>query len=291
MNRRMFLGTLASGLLAAPLAAETQQAGRTVTTGYPGKSSPSVESNRVDAFREGLRQRGYVGGPKLILQDKRTARRERSVILAGELRDLNPAVILRAGTSGTLERPMRRQRWTENDWSSLAAWTILLAVMVVPFLVCVGILGLVSSRRRGRKLAKVLVPVVAGSVCGALWILLIDTAVNAAPLGGTHEPAVLVVGVLMAALVMASLLWMPNALGTMVGLAVMAIGCHSLALPIATLISFVVGGARAGGLRAGALSVGGLLLGVFLVFVGDRILRRRSASRPRARFDLSRPPS
>jgi len=59
----------------------------------------------------------------------------------------------------------------------------------------------------------------------------------------------------------------------------MTIGFHSLALPIAALISLLVGSAQAGDLRTVALSVGGLLLGVFLVFVGDRVLRHRRRRR------------
>jgi hypothetical protein len=51
---------LALGLILAPLAAEAQEskAGRTITIGYLGNSSPSLESNLVEAFRDGLRQRG-----------------------------------------------------------------------------------------------------------------------------------------------------------------------------------------------------------------------------------------
>jgi hypothetical protein len=72
-----------------------------------------------------------------------------------------------------------------------------------------------------------------------------------------------------------------------VGLSAMAMGFHSLALPIAALISIVAGGAHAVDVRAVALSIGGLLLGVCLVFVGDR--RRRRRSRSQARFDLGQP--
>jgi hypothetical protein len=157
---------------------------------------------------------------------------------------------------------------------------------VVVFLLCTGVLVFVSSRRRRRKLVKMLVTLVAGSVCGAFWILLIDTAVNPAIPDAMHEPAVLVIG-MVTALVAASLLWMANHLSEMVGLSAMAMGFHSLALPIAALISIVAGGAHAVDVRAVALSIGGLLLGVCLVFVGDR--RRRRRSRSRARFDLGQP--
>jgi len=167
---------------------------------------------------------------------------------------------------------------------------------------------LVSRRRRRRKLAKILVPLVAGSVCGALWILLVDTAANTAIPDAMNEPAVLAVGVV-TALGAASLLSMPNRLRRVLGLSAMAIGFHSLALPIVALISVFVGGAQrvpaassrpaltavilgtrlVGDLPTVGLSVGGLLLGVFFVFVGDRVLRRRRISSSRARFDLSRP--
>jgi len=154
-------------------------------------------------------------------------------------------------------------------------WLVALPFLLVAgwvFLLCTGVLVLVSRRRRRRKLAKILVPLVAGSVCGALWILLVDTAANTAIPDAMNEPAVLAVGVV-TALGAASLLSMPNRLSEMVGLSAMAIGFHSLALPIAALISLLVGGAQAGDLRTVALSVGGLLVGVFLVFVGERVLR------------------
>jgi hypothetical protein len=313
MDRRVFLGTVAgSVLLAAPLAAAAQQAERTVTIGYPGNSAPSLESNLVDAFRAGLCRLGYVARQKLILQYKWAAeRQERSAILVRELSDPKPDIILTAGTPGPRTRPIRLpgQSSRESEQVSPVAWAMLLVVIVVPFLVCGGIIVLVSSRRRGLKLARMLVALVAGSVCGALWILLVDTVVNAPMPGAMNEPAVLVVGVVTAALVSISLLTRPDRLSQMLGLSAMAIGFHSLALPIAVLISFLVGGAQwspaasfgpaltavilgtrlAGDLSTVGLSVGGLLLGLCLVFVGDRVVRRSKTSSPRARFDLSRP--
>ena len=185
-----------------------------------------------------------------------------------------------------------------------------LLVAVVVFLLSTGFLVFVSSRRRRRKLVKMLVTLVAGSVCGAFWILLVDTAVNPAIPDAMHKPAVLVVGVV-TALVAASLLSMANHLSEMVGLSAMAIGFHSLALPVAALISFFVGGAQwvrtassrpaltaeilgtrlVVDLRTVGLSIGGLLFGLFLVFFGDRVLRRRRMRSSKARFDLERPPA
>jgi hypothetical protein len=166
------------------------------------------------------------------------------------------------------------------------------------FLLCTGILVLVSGHRRRRKLAKVLGALVAGSVCGAFWALLVDTVANGGGSDAMDEPAVLVVGVL-TALVAAFLLSTPDSLTKVAGLSAMAIGLHSLALPIAALISFLVAGAQwvpaasarpaltavilgtrlAGDLRTVGLSVGGFLFGLLFVFIGDRVLRR---PRPRA---------
>src|SRR5258706_15995846 len=62
MERRSFLGALASGLLAVPLAVEAQQAGKVPRVGYlsPGSSSDPVRLRRFEAFRQGLRELGYV---------------------------------------------------------------------------------------------------------------------------------------------------------------------------------------------------------------------------------------
>ena len=102
MNRRTFVSSLVLTLLAAPLGAEAQPA-RTVTIGYLGNSSPALEANLVAAFREGLRQLGYVEGRNLIIKYEWVeGQQERYPILARELVRLKPDVILTAGTPGTL---------------------------------------------------------------------------------------------------------------------------------------------------------------------------------------------
>jgi putative ABC transport system substrate-binding protein len=90
-------------ILVAPLAAAPQQAGGTVTIGYLGHSSPSLEATLVDAFREGLRQLGYVEGQNLVIRYQwAEGQPERYALLARELVRLQPDVILTAGTPGTL---------------------------------------------------------------------------------------------------------------------------------------------------------------------------------------------
>ena len=171
-----------------------------------------------------------------------------------------------------------------------------------------GFLVLVSPRRRRRNVAKLLVAFGAGSVCGALWVLLVNIVVNAADSDALDESAVLVVG-LVTALVAAFLLSTPDSLAEVAGLSAMAIGFHSLALPLAALVSFLVVGAQwfptasarppltavilgarsAGNLRTVGLSLGGLLVGLCFVFVGDRVLLRRRLRRSQPRFHLRRP--
>jgi hypothetical protein len=59
MNRRMFLVTLAGGLLATPPAAQAQQGARVVRIGYLDGSSPSARTTLLAAFKDGLRDLGY----------------------------------------------------------------------------------------------------------------------------------------------------------------------------------------------------------------------------------------
>jgi putative ABC transport system substrate-binding protein len=93
----------ALSLLTAPLAAQVPQAGGTVTIGYLGNASPALEADLVDAFREGLRQLGYVEGQNLVIKYQwAEGQQERHADLAQELVHLKPDVILTAGTPGTL---------------------------------------------------------------------------------------------------------------------------------------------------------------------------------------------
>jgi hypothetical protein len=174
-------------------------------------------------------------------------------------------------------------------------------LVVLPFLLVAGVVSLlcatavvlVSRRRRGQKAARILVPLGAGSVCGALWMLLVDTVANTISIDTINESAVLLVGVV-TALVAVLLLSAPTNLGEVAGLSMKVIGFHSLALPIATLTSFVVAGAAwlpgaSAELRAVGLSIAGLLVGILLIFLGDQALRRRRTRRSRPRFDPSGP--
>src|SRR5207247_10499945 len=66
MNRRRFLRTVSVSLLAAPLAAQAQQAGKVYNIGYLGLDSSFAGSNRT-AFYRGLQEHGWIEGQNFVL--------------------------------------------------------------------------------------------------------------------------------------------------------------------------------------------------------------------------------
>ena len=66
MDRRAVLAGFGASVLAAPLAAEAQQAGKTVRIGY--LSMRSGPSYLEEAFRQGLRALGYVEGQNIAIE-------------------------------------------------------------------------------------------------------------------------------------------------------------------------------------------------------------------------------
>ena len=69
-TRRAFIGTLTGGLLVAPLAAHAQQAGKVARIGFLVTGSLESPETRVglEAFRQGLRERGYVEGQNIVIE-------------------------------------------------------------------------------------------------------------------------------------------------------------------------------------------------------------------------------
>jgi putative ABC transport system substrate-binding protein len=97
VDRRTFLGTLVGGLLAAPLAAEAQQAGKVPVVGVLN-SAVGPRSTTIDTTRQGLRDLGYVEG-RTILLDIRFAgmKSEAFTGLAADLVRRNVDVLLVSG--------------------------------------------------------------------------------------------------------------------------------------------------------------------------------------------------
>src|SRR3972149_4661457 len=65
MERRRFIEVIAGGLLAVPLAAEAQQAGKVARIGYIRAEAPPAGD--IEAFRQGLREHGYVEGKNIVV--------------------------------------------------------------------------------------------------------------------------------------------------------------------------------------------------------------------------------
>ncbi len=102
MNRRTFIGTVAGGLLAAPLGAEAQQAGKVPRIGYLAPNLAAGPLGR-EAFRQGLRDLGYVEGRNLVIEYRDAdGKFERLPALAGELVALKVDIIVAPNTVGVL---------------------------------------------------------------------------------------------------------------------------------------------------------------------------------------------
>ncbi len=98
IDRREFIGALTGGLLAAPLAAEAQQTGKIYRIGFLGTATRSLMSTWLTAFREGLRERGYVEGESVAIEYRwGEGQPERFPGLAAELVKLQVDVIVTSG--------------------------------------------------------------------------------------------------------------------------------------------------------------------------------------------------
>jgi len=100
MDRRAFIETLAGGLLAAPLAAEGQQADRIARIGYLALNLAAGDPRGREAFLQGLGDLGYVEGRNLLIE-YRDAKGKPEVFpaLAAELVALKVDVIVTTGGS------------------------------------------------------------------------------------------------------------------------------------------------------------------------------------------------
>src|SRR5262249_41384106 len=101
VERRAFMGVLAGGILATPLAADAQQAGQV----WPicvllASDSPTLN---VEAFRQELRNLGYIEGRNALIAYRwHEGKVDRLPALADELVNLKPDLILVAGVQPPL---------------------------------------------------------------------------------------------------------------------------------------------------------------------------------------------
>ncbi|MFI5373189.1 MAG: ABC transporter substrate-binding protein [Candidatus Rokuibacteriota bacterium] len=99
MPRRAFMAAIAGGLLAAPLAAEAQPAGKVPLIGLLDYSSPDpARLNWWKAFRDALRELGYVEGRSISFEARwAQGRVDRLPGLAAELVRLQVDIIVTGG--------------------------------------------------------------------------------------------------------------------------------------------------------------------------------------------------
>jgi putative ABC transport system substrate-binding protein len=103
MERRVFIGVIAGGLLAVPLAGEAQQAAKVPRIAFLGNATAALEANLVGPFREGLREIGYVEGQNILIEYRwAEGKYERLPALIAELIALKVDVIVTAGTPASL---------------------------------------------------------------------------------------------------------------------------------------------------------------------------------------------
>ncbi len=94
MDRRTFIASIAGAVLCAPLAALAQQAGKVYRVGFLW-DSPDVFPDALEAFRQGLRELGYVEGRNIAIEYRwAEGKPERMRELAEELVRLKVDVIM-----------------------------------------------------------------------------------------------------------------------------------------------------------------------------------------------------
>src|SRR5690349_19551000 len=98
MDRRTFIGILAGGLLAAPPVVGAQPAGKVPRIGYFDGASSSTNPELTDAFRDQMRQLGYVEGKNLVIEYRwADGKYDRLPDLAADLVRLRVDVIVTVG--------------------------------------------------------------------------------------------------------------------------------------------------------------------------------------------------
>jgi putative tryptophan/tyrosine transport system substrate-binding protein len=101
MNRRALLCGL-TAMLASPLAAKALQAKKVPRIGFLGATSAFAEKRRIEAFRQGLHELGYVAGENIVIEWRWAEEKfERLPVLAAELMGLNVEIIVTGGSTST----------------------------------------------------------------------------------------------------------------------------------------------------------------------------------------------
>jgi putative ABC transport system substrate-binding protein len=70
MRRREFITLLGGAAAAWPVAARAQQAAKVPTIGFLGAESASTNHHFFDAFRQGMREHGYIDGKNITFVER-----------------------------------------------------------------------------------------------------------------------------------------------------------------------------------------------------------------------------
>jgi len=99
VKRREFIAAVGAGLLAAPLVAGAQQAGRVHRIGYLTGGLSTDRPHLIEAFRQGLRELGWVEGQNIVIEYRYAEGRfDRLPDLAAELVRLKVDIIVAVAT-------------------------------------------------------------------------------------------------------------------------------------------------------------------------------------------------
>ena len=102
MKIKITVLALCAMLFALCSSAEAQQPTKVPRIGYLTAASPSANSARIEAFRQGLRELGYVEGKNIVIEWRSAeGKLDRLPALAAELVRLKVDVIVTAGPSAT----------------------------------------------------------------------------------------------------------------------------------------------------------------------------------------------
>jgi putative ABC transport system substrate-binding protein len=92
---------VAGGVIAAPLAAEAERAGRVYRIGFLGNTNTTLQARSLDAFRHGLRELGWVEGQNVAIEYRwADGHFDRLPALAADLVKALVDVIVVAGPAG-----------------------------------------------------------------------------------------------------------------------------------------------------------------------------------------------
>jgi putative tryptophan/tyrosine transport system substrate-binding protein len=102
MDRRTFVGAVVGALLASPLAATAQQAEKVPRIGFLSLNSAEELQPRLAAFRQGLRERGWVEGRNVLLESRFAAGKvDQLPALVAELIRLKVDIIVTTSSATT----------------------------------------------------------------------------------------------------------------------------------------------------------------------------------------------